>query len=762
MATTLPPLPPGFVLETPPADVSLPPLPPGFELVEDDGPGLEIDIVGGTRESDVGQAAAPAPASARTADGWEPGLLRDLMMGARSVIQGGGSLIGALGGDAFNHYLLPGDQPSYRDAAAGLADRLGLPKPETGRERVMGDIGEALAGTGLTMGLGGALNAGRTALTAPSVRTAAADLLTAQPKLQAVSAASGAGAASGTREAGGGDLAQVFAGLAGGLAPAALTAGTPMAIRGALRGGEANRANLEAALADFNAVGGATPTVGQGTGSRMRQGLENLLGSGPTSSGVMARAAEQQGKQIGQGLDTIARSMSRNPTAEGAGRAINEGIRGDGGFIQTTRARAGQLYDDLRRHIPEDARVEVTNVRQALADLNSEIPGAPSLSRFFQNARLEGIEAALAADTAGVGGVLSRPGMAEAAEGYRKYLQSQADAAAARNAARSRLGMNNFEPVPTAADIDANVEATLRNMVDERLPYEALHKLRTLVGNELEGATLLSDVPRSKWKAVYSALTRDMEAAATTPEAKQALSRANAYFNARIKRIDLIDSVIEKNGGPERVFQAAMQGTREGATVLRAVMRSLPEDAQRDVTAAVIRRMGLATPGAQDMSGETFSAATFLTNWNKLSPEARRALFDRFGPQVSRDIDRIARVAERIKEGSGVLRNPSGTGGQVAAFSYAGSLAGSILTGNLLPAAGLVGSGVGANVIARLMTNPNWVRWLAKATEMPVGALPAQLNVLKRIAAENNDPEIAEVAELLAQNAPQAEESPNN
>lgn len=750
MATTIPPLPPGFVLETPPADVSLPPLPPGFELVEDDGPGLEIDIVGGTREIDVGQAAAPAPASARTADGWEPGLLRDLMMGARSVIQSGGSLIGALGGDAFNHYLLPGDQPSYRDAAAGLADRLGLPKPETGRERVMGDIGEALAGTGLTMGLGGALNAGRTALTAPSMRTAAADLLTAQPKLQAVSAATGAGAASGTREAGGGELAQVFAGLAGGLAPAAVTAGTPMAIRGALRGGEGNRASLERAIADFDAVGGATPTVGQGTGSRLRQGLENLLGAGPTSAGVMARAGERQGEQIGAGLNSLARSMSRNPTAEGAGRAINEGIRGDGGFIQTTRARAGQLYDDLRRHIPEDTRVEVTNVRQALADLNSEIPGAPSLSRFFQNARLEGIEGALAADTAGVGGVLSRPGMAEAAEGYRKYLQAQADAAAARNADRSRLGMNNFEPVPTAADIDANVQATLRNMVDERLPYEALQKLRTLVGNELEGSTLLSDVPRSKWKAVYAALTRDMEAAATTPEAKQALSRANAYFNARIKRIDLIDSVIEKNGGPERVFQAAMQGTREGATVLRAVMRSLPEDAQKDVSAAVIRRLGMVNPGqAGADAGEQFSAATFLTNWNKLSPEARAALFDRFGPQVSRDIDRIARVADRIKEGSGVLRNPSGTAGQVAAFSYGGGLTMAILTGNLPAAAKLAAGGGLANVIARAMTSPQTVNWLARNTEKPVGALPAQISVLKRIAAENNDEAAADLAAAL-------------
>src|SRR5690606_36402424 len=182
---------------------------------------------------------------------------------------------------------------------------------------------------------------------------------------------------------------------------------------------------------------------------------------------------------------------ARNASGERAGRAIAEGVTGDTGFIRSTRATADQLYDRLRERIPEDSRVGVANVRQALDDLNAEIPGAPSLSRFFQNARLEGIEGALDADTAGVTGVLSRPGMADAAAGYRTYLQGQADAAAARNADRSRLGMSNFEPVPTAADIDANVEATLGSMVDNRLPYEALQKLRTLVGNELEGSTLL-------------------------------------------------------------------------------------------------------------------------------------------------------------------------------------------------------------------------------------------------------------------------------
>jgi len=61
---TIPPLPPGFVLEDQPQAAAVPPLPPGFELVQDDGPGLEIDIVGGIPESQV--AAMPPP---RATDG---------------------------------------------------------------------------------------------------------------------------------------------------------------------------------------------------------------------------------------------------------------------------------------------------------------------------------------------------------------------------------------------------------------------------------------------------------------------------------------------------------------------------------------------------------------------------------------------------------------------------------------------------------------------------------------------------------------------
>ncbi|WP_211368934.1 hypothetical protein [Pseudoxanthomonas jiangsuensis] len=676
----LPPLPPGFVLEdeAPPppsqaltAQADIPPLPPGFELFEDDGPGLEIDIIGGTRESQ----ATPEQRSGS--------LARDLGMSARSVIQGAGGLLGAVGGDAFNHYLVPGDQPSYRDAAAGLADRLGLPKPETGRERVMGDIGEALTGTGLTMGLGGVLNAGRGALTAPSVRTAAADLLTAQPKLQAVSTATGAGAAGVARESGAGEGTQLAAGLIGGLAPGVGSAGTAAALRGAVRGrsGEQMRRTIN----DFARVG-ATPSVGQASGNWFAQGAENLLAGGPTSAGVMNRFAERQADDIGAGLRQVADGLSPRASGEQAGRAIERGAQS---LRNNTNAVKRALYWQADRLIPETTPAPLSNTWQTVVRLTTPDPGAAATT-----------------------GALVQPSIAR----LRQNLEQ--DLAAGGGA----------------------------------LTYSALKRVRSEIGEAISNSSPLnptSDI--RELRQLYGALSRDMEAVAQAqgPEAVAAARRANNYTRAAADRLEQVERVIDKNGGPERVFQAAMAGTRDGGTTLRAVMQSLPKDGQRAVTAAVIKRMGMPTPGqAGAEAAEEFSASTFLTNWNRVSPEARRALFDRHGPGFTKQMDRIARVAENLREGSRVYANPSGTANRAAAMTYGASLVGSLFTGGT---AALVAAGAGANALARWMTNPTVVKRLADATVLPKGAIPGVIQSMRVAAERDGDQGLSEVAAVLEQ-----------
>lgn len=441
---------------------------------------------------------------------------------------------------------------------------------------------------------------------------------------------------------------------------------------------------------------GATPSIGQGTGNWARQGFESLLTGAPTSGGVMRRFAERQADEIGEGLQARANQLSPRASAEQAGRAVERGVDT---FANNVRAMKKALYWRADKAIPETTALPLASTQRALAELTMPTAGAEATT-----------------------GALINPKIREMMENV-------------------------------GADLEANGGV---------MPYSAVKELRSRIGEELSDFSLAPDKPTAQYKRLYAALSQDMEEAARAqgPDAERFMRRANTYTRASSDRLEQVQRVVDKNGGPEKVFNAVMSGTKDGGTTLRAVMQSLPEEGQRAVTAAVIKRMGLANPGAQDAAGDTFNAATFLTNWNRISPEAKRALFDRHGPTFTHDMGRIARVAQSIKDGSEVFRNPAGTANRGMALTYAGGLAGAILTGQIeLAGAAAVGGAI-SNALARGLTNPNIVRWLAKATEMPVGALPAQINVLNRIAEAKDDPEVAEFAEALSQQAanPQQQE----
>jgi hypothetical protein len=330
-------------------------------------------------------------------------------------------------------------------------------------------------------------------------------------------------------------------------------------------------------------------------------------------------------------------------------------------------------------------------------------------------------------DTQGVPAMLTREGVPEWADTLRQVMHDDAKRVAQQNVLRTSLGQKPLH-VPTANEIEAHVQARLAGQVDNRLPYDALRKTRTLVGQEIADAGIGADVPRSKWNPLYGALSRDMQVAAAEsgPEATAAYNRANNYTRALEGRKDAIAHVVDKNGGPEAIFNAAVSGTRDGATTLRALMRSLPDGSQRQVAAAVLQRMGRATNGTQNAAGDAFSSNTFLTNWNKLSPEARGVLFDRFGPEFRGEVDKLTRVASNLREGSKVYANPSGTAttaAHVGGYGLLASTATGALLGHPAPLIGAMGGLAANNGAARLLTSPAVVRWMSQRTQVPRSGL---------------------------------------
>ena len=471
-------------------------------------------------------------------------------------------------------------------------------------------------------------------------------------------------------------------------------------VKRSFRGGEAGRQQVAQNIQAFEQAGDS-PSVGQATQNRRMQATESLLSRTPGGAGVMARRAESQAANLGQGLEAQASKLAPRSSAEQAGRAIERGVRGEGGFVEQFKAKQSQLYGELDQHIQPQTGVDISSTTKALKTLNAPIEGAPNTLKFFQNAKMRSIEDALKKDLEQSGGN------------------------------------------PALADLETVLAR------GGTLPYEAVKKLRTLVGNEMADSTILSDVPRSKWKSFYAALSSDMEKAATVagPEAAAAWKRANTYTRAGMRRLETIDHVVERNGGPEAIFSAAISGTKEGATTLRAVMQSLPADAQKTVSATVLRRLGRATPGRQNDLGEKFSTETFLTNWNSMSPQAKGVLFDRYGSQFRQDMNQVAKVASNLRDGSKVFQNPSGTGQAAAQTGAAVGFFTSLATGNAGVAGSIAAGVAGANLSARLLTNPSFVKWLAKTTQTPPKALPS---LVAQLAANGNDDE-KEFARLLQQ-----------
>lgn len=550
------------------------------------------------------------------------------------------------------------------DVGATLS-AIGLPQPENSAERVAQDVAGGMAGAGSIAGIGQSLS--RNAL-APVAR-AIGGQLGAGVGTQVASAAAGTGAAGVAREEGVGPGGQLAAGLAGGLAAPAALYGAGAATRGLLRGGEQGRQTVARNLDEFQRAG-TTPTLGQATERPVLQGLETVMSQSPGGAGVMARRAAGQVDDISGEVGNIVGRLSPNAGALEAGEAVTRGLEG---FKAGVKRVQGQLYDRLDDYIPQAAPVQVDRTRQALAALNSDIDGAPALSQMFKNSRIKGIENALLSD-----------------------LDS---------------GMTSY-----------GAQASRRAST---LPYESIKKLRTLVGKEIDNTNFTSDVPRDKWRAVYAALSDDLGDAAERagPEAYDTWRWANQFTRDQVGRLDDLASIAGRDT-PEKVFNAAIAGSQDGDTMLRRVVSAIPKENRRELAAAVIQRMGRATAGNQNEVGDVFSTSTFLSNWNRLSPQARETLFGRVDdPKLLSQLENLAKVSTNIRDGSRYLANPSGSGPAAARQALLGAAALAGLTGNA-GALGAIGGGVvGTNLLSRALTNPNALMRLARPTQVDVPAV---------------------------------------
>lgn len=494
----------------------------------------------------------------------------------------------------------------------------------------------------------------------------------------------------------GNDAFAITASLLPGGAQAAATAATKHAVRG----GEAGRREMAQRIADLEAAGIKNPTLGLASGNQLIGGLENLLQNAPGAVGIMRKSRDAAVNALSSKAQDAAAKASPDRGAMEAGTAVQSGAKG---FQANAKARQAALYDELGALLGNQTPTGVGATQAALAKLNSDIPGAPNLSKFFQNSQIKAIEDALKLDITGGG----------------PYTPSQLRGALASNPQR-------------LSDLNAALN-------EGKLPFEAVKKTRTLVGNEIADNSLLSSVPRSKWNPLYGALSEDMGAAANAagPQATNAFNRATDYTRSSIGRMERIAPIIDR-AAPEQSFSALANTLGENVSTFQAVKKSLPEGARGKVAGTVIERLGKATNGVQNDVGSAWSPETFLTNWNKLSAKGKDELLSGFpnSSQVRADVNAVAKATSMMRENSKIWANPSGTSANAAArATLAGIGAGGVgaLAGLLNPVVPLsFAGGVGsANLLARGLTSKRVVDAMARpgllTPQLPLAALTTGL-----------------------------------
>ena len=420
---------------------------------------------------------------------------------------------------------------------------------------------------------------------------------------------------------------------------------------------------------------GVTPSLGQVTQKRGMQTVELLLGNFPGSSGVIAKTAQEAQDALGKkafniGKNLINKALPANEVQ--VGRVINQGIKNgvnaSDGFVGRFQSRAGVLFGELDNYVKPDDLINLGGTLDKLKGLVAPIPGAEASSVVFKNSFLDDIFKGLQRDVAKNNGAL---------------------------------------------------------------PYNAIKSLRNKIGNKLSSLDLVPDVDKAQLKLIYGALSEDLKAGAKQlggQKALNAFTRANKFYQSGLKRIESYLEPISKVADPDRIASLLLNSAKEGSTRINAIKKSLTTDQYRVFLSSVIEKMGRIRPG-QAIAGALddvvegsgkFSSETFLTNWNKLTKEAKDVLFSGKGwsKEMIKDLDQLVSVSDIIRQSGKTFANPSGTADRVVGQGLLLGGGATAITGNPAYIIGLLTAFGGANVTAKLFTNPSFVKWLASSTKI--------------------------------------------
>ena len=544
--------------------------------------------------------------------------------------------------------------------------------------------------------------------------------------------------------------------------------------------------------------------------------VSDLAGDAPTPRDVGEMVGERSADAARKGIvaaerdsGTIEGQLSNDaPDATGAGQLIQRGVSR---FMDDTAERASALYNEVPIAAEQPAQLGAT--RRLLADLTTRWQSNPELGAAFQNSKLG------------------------------RYLKALTPA-------------EREVREPGFAGVGGGKVSTVSE--GGQLSWQDLSEFRTRVGDMLADPNLTEKIAPRQLRALYGALTTDMEATAreVSPEAFAKWKRANNFYDGRMKRIndtfamvlgnkgdatpneaftalqamlkpgasgnaaafarilrsmspddanavrativnsarggrqfdpgafakawgqisergksallpqagmrDIMDDAAHRaatdNHNPfaglsgEQVFAKldAMAGSKGDAARFQATLAKLSPEEANSVRSTFIHLAGRALPGSQNAEGDAFSIARWLTRWNTMTDDAKRALFG--GGELRAAMNDLAKVAENVKS-SEKLAGHSNTGAindfsnaTVGLYGAVSGLLAGVGSGHFGLGAVAFAAGAGPaayqRITAEMLTSPRLLRWLTRVPKQAdYNGQAAYLSKLSTIAAR--EPAIA-------------------
>lgn len=316
-------------------------------------------------------------------------------------------------------------------------------------------------------------------------------------------------------------------------------------------------------------------------------------------------------------------------------------------------------------------------------------------------------------------------------------------------AALDRIDANITNSIAGQGTINGELAGRLTNP-RAHFSLDDLRAIRTEVGRSLSNfSPFQQSLDRSQLNSLYRGLSQDIEvslqdianrayrqtqvsnnrpdyiAPDVARRADQALRDfrvADRYFRQGIERMDRFSKVAGTENPQQAIgylINAATDGQKGNERLLRAAMSNLRPEERNQIGALLVTEMGKPVPSAGGVVEKYgFSPQSFMTRWNKMSPQSRDLLF---GGDYAREMDDLVRVVRRI---SNVEKqaNTSKSGTDIVNFLTGIGSVGMAMNGHTALLASMAAPMAGASV---LFSRPGYVHWIAQYARARAALLDA-------------------------------------